>query len=258
VDLWTTHDGGAHWAPTTLPGVEAGADVFDLEAGSGSVHVAVIDSSSTAVRILTSPADRDGWTLSPTKVQIGGGPVPLAQVVTQGATGWVLEVDRVVVGGARLVGDAWQPWPPPCVDAGGSAFLAASTPSALVAVCNEGQWNERPRVVGAYLSGDNGTTFSPAPVLVPLAEASAVASATPGVAVVAGRTEGGADVLVATFDGGATWTTVHTVDGDRSWNDLGFTSATQGVVVEISSAGDTGSLLMTLDAGHTWHQVPIS
>jgi len=37
-DLWATHDGGAHWGRTRLPGVENGAAVSDLAAAAGAVH----------------------------------------------------------------------------------------------------------------------------------------------------------------------------------------------------------------------------
>lgn len=81
------------------------------------VHAAVIDSSG--VHILTSPAGTDAWQASGTVVPEGAGPVPRAQIVVQAGTGWLIEVDRTVVGGARLVDGSWVPWQPPCEDAGG-------------------------------------------------------------------------------------------------------------------------------------------
>jgi hypothetical protein len=255
-DLWATHDGGATWKPVVLPGVQSGAEVSDLAAAGGRVHAAVIDSDG--VHIFTSPVGTAAWKLSPTTVPIGAGPVPFAQIVLQGDAGWLIEVDRTVIAGARLSSEgSWVPWPPPCGDVGGPAFLAASTPDDLVAVCDEGQWNSTPRAVRAYFSDDGGTTFAPAAAPLPLSSATAVTSGRAGTAVAAGDTGDGTATLVATLDGGATWTDVYRTSGPRSWSDLGFTSANQGVAIELTSEPRAGSLLMTHDAGNTWGAVPI-
>ncbi|MEA2973526.1 MAG: hypothetical protein QOG82_1984 [Actinomycetota bacterium] len=251
-DLWSTHDGGAHWIEVSLPSVDADSEVSDLEAADGKVHVAVLDSKG--VVILTSPVGTDGWQASPTVVPIGAGPVPQADIVLQGDTGWMFEVDRVVVGGAGLTGGAWVPWPPPCADAGGAAFLAASSADDLVAVCDEGQWNDRPRAVRFYDSSDGGATFDPVGVPVPLSGAAGVTAGQAGSAVVAGSDSSGAALLVATFDGGATWSTVY--QGPRGgWNEIGFTSPSQGVAVVGDGSAAVGPLLMTKDGGHTWDAV---
>ncbi len=88
-ELWATHDGGAHWTRVTLSGVVQDAPVSDLAASTGVVHAAVVDPSG--VRILSSPVSTDAWQASPTVVPLGAGPVPRAQVVLQGSTGWVIE-----------------------------------------------------------------------------------------------------------------------------------------------------------------------
>ena len=187
-DLWSTHDGGEHWNPVTLPGIERVSAVFDLAAAAGKAHVAVF--TLGGVRILTTPVGSEAWEMSPTIVPVGAGPVPQAQIVLQGDAGWLVQVDRVVVGGARLTGGAWVPWEPPCLDAGGSAVLAAPTATDLVAVCDEGEWNARPRAVRSYFSSDGGSTFLPADVPVPLTSTYAVASGVPGTVVAAGTASG--------------------------------------------------------------------
>ncbi|MDQ6724556.1 MAG: hypothetical protein M3066_00015 [Actinomycetota bacterium] len=252
-ELWATHDGGAHWTRTTLPGVDVASQVSDLEAAGSSAHATVTD--ATGVRILTTPVGREDWTLSTTTVQLGAGPIPQAQLVLHGDSGWVVEVDRTVMGGARLSGTAWVPWQPPCGDAGGSAFLAAPTSGELIAVCNEGEWNDHPRAVRYYRSGDGGTTFREIPVPVPTPGVLGVASGAPGTAVTSAATSGGA-ALLATFDDGATWVEVHHSAASSSLKEVGFTSANQGVAIEVpQGAGGfpTGSLLMTVDGGHTWN-----
>lgn len=254
-DLWATHDGGGHWSAVSLPGEDKGSKVRDLAAAAGVAHAVVFGSNS--VHILSSPVGADAWRASPTTVPVGAGPVPRAQLVLQGSSGWVVEVDRTVVGGARLDGGAWLPWKPPCVDAGGPMVLAAASPTDLVAICDEGIWTGSTPVINARVSGDGGTRFSsPSKVPAPLLPGStrAVAASAPRTMVVAGSTSDGTAVLVATFDGGGVWTTVER-GGKSQWNDVGFTSANQGVVVEVPSDARAGSLLMTVDGGRTWNAV---
>jgi photosystem II stability/assembly factor-like uncharacterized protein len=59
--------------------------------------------------------------------------------------------------------------------------------------------------------------------------------------------------LLVTRDGGASWSVVYHGPGTGVANDLGFTTAQQGVVVEVDGA--SSALLMTVDGGHTWSPV---
>jgi hypothetical protein len=248
-DLWVTHDGGSHWARPTLP-LAGAARVSDLGASAGVAHAVVF--ATNVFDILTTPVGRDAWKLSPTKLPPGAGPVPVAQIVLQGASGWVLQNDRTVVNGARLVLGDWVPWQPPCANpsVGGPGMLAASTPTDLVAVCAEGRFSAPTVTVRVYLSTD-GVTFPAKGTVVPSAtDVLGVASPVPGTIVVAD-----AGRLVATFDGTATWSTVFKGNPTLGWNDLGFTTPTQGVAIE---TGQSGALLMTHDGGHTWAPVPFT
>jgi hypothetical protein len=255
-DLWATHDGGAHWTSVAVTGAGSGGDVMDLEASAGLVHAAVSDLTKGVVRIETSPVDRDAWQVSPTTVPLGAGPVPRAQLVLHDDVGWLVEVDRTVVGGARFEGGHWTPWSPPCAEAGGGVVLAASTAVDLVAGCDEGLWNDRPRAERAHVSTDAGTTFRPIPSPVPVEGFQAIASPVPRTYVVAGATTG-AGVLMASFDGGATWATVERRQPETGWSDLGFTSRQQGVVVNLGLDGLGGRLFMTFNGGHSWTVMPI-
>jgi photosystem II stability/assembly factor-like uncharacterized protein len=205
--------------------------------------------------ILTTPAGRDAWQLSPTKLPLGAGPVPVARIVLQGGSGWILQNDRTVVNGARLARGAWVPWQPPCANpsVGGPAMLAASTPTDLVAACAEGRFSAPTVTVRVYLS-TNGVTFPAQGTVVPSAtDVLGVASPVPATVVI-----GDTGRLVATFDRTATWSTVLKVDPTLGWNDLGFTTPTQGVVVEVGANLTGSSLLMTRDGGHTWAPVPFT
>jgi photosystem II stability/assembly factor-like uncharacterized protein len=215
----------------TVPGT-----VTALEASGGFVQAAVFDGNGY-IRIETSPVSSDAWRQASVKVPDGAGPVPHTQLVLQGSAGWLVQVDRTVVGGARLVKNQWQAWTPPCAAVEGPAVLAASSGSDLAAVCDVGEWST-PHGEHLFVSHDGGSSFAEAAVAVPSGGISGLASPTAATVVAAGDSS-----LAASFDGGRTWSAVAT---GSNWSDLGFTTAAQGVVIR------DGSLLMSRDGGHSW------
>ena len=248
-DLWATHDGGATWTRLTISGLPAGAAVVALEAGNGSVHAAAFDGQG--YRIATSPVGTDDFRLSAVRVPVGAGPVPAVQLVLSGAAGWLLENDRTVVGGARLLNGTWVAWQPHCLNVVGPAYLAASSSTELAAACDVGLWSS-PTGSHLFVSHDGGATFAEAATAVPLTTTGKITTASPSVIVVGGTDATGA-VLVATFDAGRTWSVVA-----RLWTadpvDLGFTTPTQGVLV--AASGDApATFWMTRDGGRTWSVV---
>jgi hypothetical protein len=258
-DLWATHDGGATWQRLSIPGASS-APVVALEASAGSVSAVLFDQS--VVRVASSPVGTDNWRLSTTTVSIGAGPVPSAQLVLSGSSGWLVEVDRTVVGGARLVNGAWVAWTAPCASVVGPAVLAASSPTELVVACDVGLWST-PQGEHLYVSHDGGTTFMQTGALVPLDGAAEIASPGAGSVFVAGTASQGS-AIVGSFDGGRTWQTV-LITGQPGtpaalFTYLGFTSSTQGVAITASGTGtgngqNVGTLLMTRDGGRTWSKV---
>lgn len=243
-DLWATHDGGAHWSRPLLDRVPVDAFVMALETSAGVVHAAV---QGDGLDIESSPVGRDSWQRSPTTLEVGAGPVPYTVLVLHGDAGWFVEVDRTVIAGARLSGGRWSTWQPPCLTANGPLALAASTQNDLVAVCDEGVWGPpMPEATRAYLSHDGGASFQLSPVKVP-GFAPVIASASPQWAEV-----GAAE----TFDGGRTWAPVLPAAAAMP-TEIGFTSATQGVLIandhQVDSPG--GGMLMTFDGGHVWGPV---
>jgi photosystem II stability/assembly factor-like uncharacterized protein len=261
-DLWATQDGGNTWTRITLLGWSA-PTFEDLETAAGVVHAVFLDTDQdVAVRIATSPVGSNSWQVSPTAVTLGAGPIPVPQLVVQGSAGWILEDDRVVVGGAHLVGGGWESWKPPCTQVNGPAALAASSSQDLIAVCDQGVWGPAsPTGFRAWVSSNGGASFSLLPTAVPdTAAPGPLASPDPSVAALAS----GSDIL-ATFDGGSTWTTVYIGPASQGIDYLGFTTTTQGVAIELESpicnnsscTSPAGSLLMTHDGGHEWAPVPI-
>jgi hypothetical protein len=251
-DLWATHDGGSTWARLAIPGLTGGTQVAALEAADGVVHAVVLD--GTDYRVATSPIGTDDFQLSPVRVPVGAGPVPAVQLVLSGSAGWLLENDRTVVAGARLVNGTWTSWQPPCTDVVGPAYLAASSPTELAAACDVGLWGT-PAGDHLYLSHDGGSRFVEAGATLPLQMIAEAAAASASTIVVAGSDASGA-LLVATFDAGRTWAAVARL-GAVTITDLGFTTPTQGVAIATPEGGPA-SLLETRDGGRTWRAIGVA
>jgi hypothetical protein len=250
-DLWSTHDGGSTWSKSTLAGV------WTLEAADDRVYAMARDISIGYDVIESSDPGSDIWT--PTvSMTIGAGPVPSSELVLQRTAGWAVEVDRTVVGGARLTSGHWASWPAPCANNGGEAVVGASTPSSLVAICEEGIWGPSgypgPLAVRAYFSGNAGATFFLGGIVPGDANASGsvVASPMPGAAVT-NSLVGTEDRLVETLNDGASWQVVATTSDDMQFAYLGFTSASQGVAIETGQ--DPSRMLMTFNGGRSWSPV---
>jgi hypothetical protein len=243
-ELWATHDGGHTWEQQTVIGGHGGP-VLALETAHGIAHAVLYD-LNTHFRIATTPVASDEWRVVHLALLVGAGPVPEVQIVLSGSTGWVLQNDRTVVNGARLLAGAWVSWRPACLSVIGPAQLAASDPLHLFAVCDVGLWST-PAGEHLYRSTNGGISFARRGITLPTYPAFLAAAASASTIVVAG-VRGSSVPLEATFDGGFSWHRVLTLaGGDRA--DLGFTTATQGVLI------DTGRLYMTRDGGHTWSRI---
>ncbi len=255
-DLWATHDGGATWHQVTLgAGASGPGFVNDVEAAGGDVQAAVGDGGGAGIDLEASSVSSDAWHLSPTVVPYGAGPVAQATITLAASAGWVVEDDRTVIGGARLEGGAWRTWQPPCVTGDGPATIAAATTTQLAAVCDEGEYSNGPPHVRVYISVDGGSHFVATPAQPPLSSSQGAANPSPGVVVTDAPLSAGTQ-LVATFNGGRTWSTVYQAStGGSISSDLGFTTPTQGVIIVRDTAAGTGQLLMTFDGGHHWAPV---
>ena len=252
-DLWTTHDGGGTWHREALPGGGT-PQVMALEAGAGTVHVAFWTGEDPLIRIASGPIGDDTLGVSPTMVQIGAGPVPQTQIVLHGTSGWLVQVDRDVVAGARLVGGSWQAWDPPCLGTAGPAWLAASSASSLIAGCDIGLWST-PQGVHLFTSTDGGATFAEQAGVLPITALAGITTAPSQPTIVAaGSQADGSAALIGRFSSGGSWTAVATLAGSGAFSELGFTTNAQGVAIAQAADG-TSRLLMTRDGGRTWAPV---
>jgi photosystem II stability/assembly factor-like uncharacterized protein len=238
--LMATTDGGRFWSLVATPF----SGVYDLAVARGVVYVVTFDSSGQpAFRIWSSPVgDALLWTEDPLAIPPGAGPVPTIQLAFSGNHGWLVQVDRVVVNGARMASDGtWTAWTPPCATANGSAWLSVSSSSDLVASCLEHSYGGGPVESSISFSSDGGQTFTRrnAPNSGPVATPNGTTAIVPGTASVE-----------RTGDSGATWHGVF--DLGLPAVDLGFTTPTQGFIVF-----SNGTMLMTYDAGATWQRVTL-
>jgi photosystem II stability/assembly factor-like uncharacterized protein len=249
-ELWATHDGGETWTRVSLPDVPAGSAVLALETARGTTHAVVYD-GQTSFRILTTPSTADRWELAKLTLPVGAGPVPTVQLVLSGDAAWILQNDRTVINGARLAAGTWQSWQPVCADVVGPAYLAASSARDLVAACDVGLWST-PQGGHLYVSHDGGLTFKPAGTKMPFALGGAIASPGTSTIVVSGSLPAKGVGLYASFDGGATWSSVLGL-GNGAVAYVGFTTALQGVMIGAASPGP--AMFMSHDGGHTWEGV---
>jgi photosystem II stability/assembly factor-like uncharacterized protein len=239
-ELWATHDGGQSWDRVSVFGASHGV-VLDLEAANGVAHAVLYDGASH-FRIATTAVGADDWRVVHQALPVGAGPVPEVQLVLSGTTGWVLQNDRTVVNGARLVAGTWTSWHPPCASVVGPAYLAAASATTLFAACDVGLWST-PAGERIYRSTNGGSTFAHVGTTLPTYPAYSAAAASSSTILVAGA-RGSSAALEATFNGGSTWTRVLTLT--TAPFDLGFTTASQGVMIY------RNHLYMTRDGGHTW------
>jgi hypothetical protein len=253
--LWATHDGGDHWHQISLPSRSSPGIINDVEAARGMVSAALRDYDGFT-RVETSATTIDSWHESPLVMMGGAGPVPQATIVLSQGGGWIVQVDRTVLDGARLVRTGWSAWRPPCETGGGGLYLAAATATSLAAVCTDGQWANFPTRVVVSFSSNAGATFSTARRQPAMEIAGGAASPRPGDVVIWTVDARGNVALVATFNGGASWVNVFGTTTEQGVTDLGFTSASQGVAVLSNDAGTSGEVLMTFDAGHRWAPMP--
>jgi photosystem II stability/assembly factor-like uncharacterized protein len=259
-ELWSTHDGGAHWKQVHLPGAQGlPASVVSLEAGGGEVYALDIpgtqqSAGTAAAQLYQTGAGADAWT------PVTGASVPAAEagrVVVSGSGAWV----DVQTSGAQAVFLArgtggWNRHPLPCGQP--SLTLAAVSATDMATICaGGGAAGQQPKQL--YSSSDAGLTWHPVSSGPMAGDTLGAAMASPSVVVVAAAS--GASFLYGTFDAGRSWSTVYqdTSGGGAPWRDLGFTDPSQGVVVEGLQPGTAGlppnRLLMTRDGGHTWATV---
>ena len=185
-------------------------------------------------------------------------------IATQARVAAVLDGSRVLV--TTDGGLAAAEHPTPCTGpAPGGLYatqsVAVTGPTSLALLCSSDNGAMGSMAKSVYVSNDLGASWTKmaAPSIVGDPWQIAGGSST---ALVVGAFSG-ASWLYFSGDGGARWSTALLADnGGAGWNDLGFASPSDGVVVSgpaisdgNAGGGRPGRLLVTSDGGAVWKQL---
>src|SRR5579859_7275749 len=246
--LWVTTDGGGRWSAAAYPG----GSVMSLE---------IIDRQVLAVTMRRGTAGQASWALirrplaGRTWTRLVTQASAIGNIATQARVAAIIDGTSVLVtgdGGLTVTRHALPcraaPFPVP-------ASVAVQAPRGLALLCHgQGYTGQTDKTV--YVSGDLGASWKLAGRPSSAGDAGVIAAAAPGHLTVSAASAG--SWLSYSADDGRTWRTVVTYpDGGQGWNDLGFTTAADGVVIHgHPQYGDMlGQLLLTGAGGQAWHVV---
>ncbi len=250
--LWETTDGGQRWTSAAYPGGSIlSLAVIDGQVLALTATCSVQGGCAQPAALLRRPLAAGTWS-QVAQVHIAGITDATGLIATQAGVAAVLDGGDVVVtgnGGLTITRHGT-----PCATAPITSSVAVIAPDGLALLCT-GQGFMGHTVKTVYTSGDQGATWVKAGVPGTAGDGGTIAAANPGQLVIA--TASAASWLYYSGDGAAQWQTAVTeLDGGQGWADLGFTTASDGVVIHGPSAkGFAGQLMLTEDGGLTWHQV---
>jgi hypothetical protein len=251
--LYETTDGGEHWAQVTGP--------------SGSIlSLEVIDGQVLALAAPCQAQSGCGQSGTLLRRALSGGSWQVVTqvsdprlIATQARVAAVLDGTSVIVTGNG--GLTYTTRATPCTtEAVAMATSVAVTSADGLALLCAGQGAAGSVDKTVYVSSDLGAHWTKAGLPARGGDPSDIAAATPAQLVVAA--ESGASWLYYSGDSASTWGTAYEAgDGGQGFNDLGFTTTSDGVVVhgpasqDGNPGGRPGQLLLTSDGGATWQVV---
>jgi len=267
--LLATHDGGRSWIRQSLPPVQA------LSVGAGHAYALTLAQPEGLPALWRSAIGSSRWARQPLPPGVGPASAsPSHGTLMLYAEGSTLVLLRSGFTGPRITpgqvgqlwvssdnGTHWQARPVPCTPPGGGGAtvlsLALGDPGAWLIDCFSNEQSSQEQNTQHHLFGttDAGLSWVRLPDPTRNNMPDLLADNGSGHAFLA--TEGSADSLVGTFDGGLRWQTLITSGGSFSgWADLHFLNAETGFVV-----GPTHSspdhLYRTTDGGRTWRALPL-
>jgi len=258
--LWETADGGAVW----IRDAEPAGSILSLAIVKDQVLALTArclpDGGCEQPAVLERRALGGGAWTAVGKVTIGNLIDPGDLIATQAGVAVVTNGRDVLVTGDG--GITFTVNPIPCPAQAQRPSVAVTFPHGLALLCiGEGYTGHTMKQV--YLSRDDGAHWARAGAPNPDGDGGTIAATATGQVAIA--TESAASWLFSSGNAGSSWRIVQTDDdGGAGWADLGFTTATGGVVVHgpANSDGNStqrpGQLLLTSDGGTTWYQVSFS
>ncbi|MFY9777648.1 MAG: hypothetical protein WAK28_24025, partial [Trebonia sp.] len=254
--LWETTDGGEQWATAASP---AGT-ILSLEVIDGQVLAVTAPCSSQSgcgtATLMRRPVGGGAWQ-SVTRLHVSG--LAGDQIATQARVAAILDGTSVIVtanGGLSTLEHAT-----PCTTQGVTyaTLVAVTGPDSLALLCSGGAgMGSVDKTI--YVSSDLGQRWTKAGAPPRGGDPISLAGATPGQLVVSAAS--GASWLYYSGNGAAQWGSAYEAgDGGEGFNDLGFTTTSDGVVVygpaltDGNSEGRPGRLLLTSNGGASWQAV---
>ena len=263
--LWETTDGGEHWAKVTGPG----GSIVSLE---------VIDGQVLALTTACQPAGGGGCSRDGTLMRrpLSGG---AWQVVARVSIGYSVDVSELIATQARVAalidgsqvlvtadgGLTTAEHRTPCTGPTASGLyapqsVAVTGPTSLALLCSSDNGAMGSMAKSVYVSNNLGVSWTKTAAPSIAGDPWQIAAGSPTAVVVGAYS--GASWLYYSGDGGARWSTaLQTDNGGAGWNDLGFTSPSDGVVIsgpaitDGNAEGRPGQLLLTNDGGAVWARV---
>jgi hypothetical protein len=252
--LWETTDGGQHWTSAAYPG----GSVLSLAAIDGQLLALTATCSAQGGcaqpgTLLRRPLAGGAWTQI-ARVRTSGTTDPTDMIATQAGVAAVLDGNDVAVTSNGGITITRHPTPCQTTTLTQESSVAVIAPDGLALLCT-GQGYTGHTVKTVYTSGNLGATWTKAGVPGSAGDGGTITAASPARLVIA--TASAASWLYYSGDGAGQWQTAVTEpDGGQGWADLGFTTASDGVVIHgPASKGFAGQLMLTDDSGLTWRQV---
>jgi len=252
--LWETTDGGLRWTRAQAP--------------PGSVlSLAIVHGQVLAVVARCTPDGGCEQFGTLARRALGGGPWIF---VASGAAVRTLDPDDLIATQAGVAaavihgrdvlvtGDGGLTYtlnPLPCPSLGGAPSVAVISATSLAMLCT-GQGYTGHTIKQVYVSDDDGAHWALAGAPSPDGDGGTIAATATGQLAIA--TASAASWLFYSGDAGSRWQIVNEqYDGGSGWADLGFTTATDGVVIHGPAVSNDhpGQLFLTSDAGASWYQV---
>jgi len=240
--LWETTDGGEHWTAVAGPG----GSITDLEVIDGQVL------ALTGSTLYRRPLAGGSWSVVAQATN-------QSEIATQAQVAAVLDGTKVIVTGNGGLSTTTEATPCTTMGVAEPSSVAVTGPDSLALLCAGGAAMGSVQKT-VYVSDDLGAQWTKAGSPPNGGDPEGISAGTPGQIVV--EAASGASELYYSANGGATWSTAWSAgDGGAGFNDLGFTTTSNGVVVrgpassDGNSEGSPGQLLLTSNGGATWQTV---